>query len=80
MWVYRMDAATADDCFPDLRLVAFSLAALVVTEECPYADEEMSAILREISLSVCKAYQEIPSPREERFDQDAVFGAIVGRE
>ena len=60
-------------------LVAFSLATLVVTEDCPYTDEEMSAIMREVSLAVCKAYKEIPGLGEGRYDQNALFGAIVGR-
>ena len=79
MRVYHMDAATADGYFRDLWLVAFSLATLVVTEDCPYTDEEMSAILREVSLAVCKAYKEIPGLGEGRYDQNALFGAIVGR-
>ena len=79
MRVYHMDAATADGYFRDLWLVAFSLATLVVTEDCPYTDEEMSAILREVSLAGCKAYKEIPGLGEGRYDQNALFGAIVGR-
>lgn len=79
MRIYNMDAATADRFFRDLWLVAFSFATLVVTDGCPYTDEEMFAVGTEISLSVCKAYKEIPGLPEGRFDCDAIFRELVGR-
>ncbi len=79
MRIYRMDAATADRYFRDLWLVAFSFATLVVTDDCPYSDEEMSAVLTEVSLSVCKAYKEIPGLPEGKFDRDALFGELVNK-
>ena len=77
MRIYHMDAATADRYFRDLWLVVFSFAALIVTDDCPYTDAEMSAVLTEISLSVCKAYKEIPGLPESNFDRDAIFNALV---
>ena len=50
---------------------------LIVTDDCPYTDEEMSHVLTEVSLSVCKAYKEVPGLAEGRFDRDAVFQALV---
>ena len=79
MRVYNMDAATADRYFRDLWLVVFSFATLIVTDDCPYTDEEMSAVLTEVSLSVCKAYKEIPGLPEGRFDRDAIFRELVKR-
>ena len=55
----------------------FSFATLIVTDDCPYTDEEMSAVLTEVSLSVCKAYKEIPGLPEGRFDRDAVFRELI---
>ena len=55
MRIYRMDAEQADCYFRDLWLVAFSFATLIVTDDCPYTDEQMGAIFPEFSLSICKA-------------------------
>ena len=77
MRIYHMEARTADCYFRDLWLVVFSFATLIVTDDCPYTDEEMSAVLTEVSLSVCKAYKEIPGLPEGRFDRDAIFRELV---
>ena len=80
MRIYHMEAWMADRYFRDLWLVVFSFATLIVTDDCPYTDEEMNAILTEISLSVCKAYKEVPGLPEGRFDRDAVFRELVGKQ
>ncbi|MBQ6233799.1 MAG: TetR/AcrR family transcriptional regulator [Clostridia bacterium] len=77
MRIYKMDAAAADKYFRDIWLVAFSIATLIVTDDCPYTDEEIFAIGAEVSLSVCKAYKEIPGLPEGRYDKDALFSALV---
>lgn len=77
MRVYNMSAAAADSYFRDLWLVAFGFATLIVTDNCPYTDDEMIAIGAEISLSVCKAYKEIPGMPEGRYDKDAIFRELV---
>ncbi|MCR4886909.1 MAG: TetR/AcrR family transcriptional regulator [Clostridiales bacterium] len=77
MRIYRMDTETADSYFRDLWLVVFSFATLIVTGECPYTDGEMSAVLSEISLAVCKAYKEIPGLREGRYDKNGIFSELV---
>lgn len=78
MRVYRMDAATADRFFRDIWLVAFSFATLIVTDDCPYTEAEMLAVGTEISLSVCKAYKEVPGLAAGRYDRDALFSEIIG--
>ena len=77
MRIYRMDAHTADCYFRDLWLAAFGFATLIVTDDCPYTEEEMLAVGTEISLAVCKAYKEIPGLPEGRFDRDAIFRELV---
>lgn len=77
MRIYKLDAAAADSYFRDLWLVAFSFATLVVTEDCHYTDEEMFAVGAEISLSICKAYKEIPGLAEGKYDKDAIFRKLV---
>ena len=79
MRIYHMDAETADKYFRDMWLVVFSFATLIVTDDCPYTDEEMSAVLTEVSLAICKAYKEIPGLPEGRFDRDAIFRELVNR-
>lgn len=77
MHVYNMDSTTADRYFRDLWLVAFSFATLIVTDNCPYSYEDMLAVGTEISLSVCKAYKEVPGLSDGRFDRDAIFTELV---
>lgn len=77
MRIYHMDAHMADCYFRDLWLIAFSFATLVVTDDCIYTDEQMSAIFSEVSLSICKAYKEIPGLAEGKYDRDAIFRELV---
>ena len=79
MRICRMDARTADRYFRDLWLVAFSFATLIVTGDCPCSDGEMNAVLAEVSLSVCKAYKEIPGMPEGEYDKDAIFEELMRR-
>ena len=77
MRIYHMDADTAEKFFRDLWLVSYSFTTLIVTGECPYSDDEISAILTEFSLSICKAYKEIPGLPDGNFDKDAIFTELV---
>ena len=77
MSIYNMDADTADKYFRDLWLAAYSFTTLIVTGECPYSDLEISNILTEFSVSICKAYKEIPGLIEGNFDKDAVFNELI---
>ena len=77
MQMYRMDAATADRFFRDLWLVSYSITTLIVTGECPYTDDEISALYTEFSISLCKAYKEIPGLPEGSYDKDAIFRALI---
>ena len=61
----------------DIRPVSFSFATLIVTDDCPYTEEEMLAVGAEISLAVCKAYKEIPGLPEGSYDKDAIFRELV---
>ena len=77
MRIYHMEGWMADCYFRDLWLAVFSFATMIVTGGCSYTDGEMSAVLTEISLSVCKAYKEVPGLAEGKFDRDAVFRELV---
>ena len=79
MRIYHMEAWMADCYFRDLWLVVFSFATLIVTDDCPYTDEEMSTVLTEVSLSICKAYKEVPGLAEGKFDRDKIFQELVGK-
>ena len=77
MRIYHMDEDTADKYFRDLWLVAYSMTTLIVTGECPYTDAEISAMFTEFSVSICKAYKEIPGLPAGDFDKDAVFRKLI---
>jgi AcrR family transcriptional regulator len=79
MRIYNMDEDTADKYFRDLWLVAYSFTTLIVTGECPYSDEEISNILTEFSVSICKAYKEIPGLGEGKFDKNKIFKELVAK-
>ena len=80
MRFYGMDEHTADCYFRDLWFVAFGCATLIVTNECPYTDEEMLAMGSEISLSICKAYKEIPGLPTGDYDRDALFSELLAKD
>lgn len=75
--IYRMDDFTADCFFRDLWLVAHSIATLMVTGGCSYTEEEISDILAECSLSICKAYKEIDGLVKGTYDHDSEFKKII---
>ena len=77
MRIYHLDANTADCYFRDLWLVAFSFGTLIVTDDCPYSDQEIFSIGAEISLSVCRAFKEIPGLAANNYDRNAVFSQLV---
>lgn len=66
--------------FRDVWLVAHSLAALIVTNCCPYSPEEIRQILTSVSLSVCKACKEIPEFVTNHLDKDTLFRSIIEKE
>ena len=80
MRIYRITAEEADFYFRDMWLVVHSLATLIVTNDCPYSDEELARLLTGFSVSICKAIKEIPGFAAGTFDRDAVFRALVGGE
>ena len=80
MRIYGMDAHAADCFFRDIWLLAFSYATLIVTDDCPYTMDEMLAVGAEVSLSVCKAYKEIPGLPEGNYDKDAIFRSLLKAE
>ena len=75
--IYHMDELAADHYFRDLWLVAHSIATLLVTGGCTYTEEEISSIFTEFSLSICKAYKEIPGLVDGTYDRDAVFRELI---
>lgn len=77
MRIYNIDAKTADRYFQNLWLIAFSFATLIVTDDCPYTDQEMSSVFTEMSLALCKAYKEIPGLPTGDFDRDKIFSELV---
>lgn len=77
MRIYNMDAAMADCYFRNLWLMAFSFATLIVTDDCPYSEEQISSIFTEVSLSILKAYKEIPGLSIGDYDRDGLLRELV---
>lgn len=75
--IYHMDSVAANHYFRDMWLVAHSIATLLVTGGCTYTEEEIQNIFTEFSVSICKAYKEIPGIVEGSYDQNAVFQTLV---
>ena len=75
--IYHISAQEADRYFRDLWLVVHSLAALIVTGDCPYSDREIGQILTGFSISVFKAIKELPGFTEGTFDRDATFRGLI---
>lgn len=78
MHIYRITAEEADFYFRDMWLVVHSLATLIVTNDCPYSDEELARLLTGFSVSIYKAIREIPGFAAGAFDRDVVFRALAG--
>ena len=77
MSIYKMDAHDADCYYRDLWLIAFSFCTMIAAGECPYSDEQMSSVLTEVSLAVCKAYKDIPGLPRGDYDRDAIFRELT---
>ena len=77
MGIYKMDAFEADSYYRDLWLVCFSFCTMIAADECPYSDEQMSSVLTEVSLAVCKAYKDIPGLPRGDYDRDAIFRELT---
>lgn len=78
MDIYHITGEEADVYFRDLWLVVHSLSTLIVTDDCPYSDQEVGQILTGFSISICKAIKEVPGFAAGTFDRDAAFRALVG--
>ncbi len=77
---YNMDRTTAENYYMHLWLMSFSYSALIVTNDCPYTFEQMSSHLTQISLSLCKAYKEVPGFLTGEYDKDKIFSELVKKD
>ena len=75
---YELNPVAAENYFRDLWLVVHALATLIVTGGCAYSDEDLNAILTEVSLAVCKAIKEVPGFAEGKFDRNEEFRKLFG--
>ena len=76
---YDMDELAANHYFRDMWFVAHSLATLLVTGGCTYTEAEIRSIFTEISISICKAYKEVPGLIEGKYNRDAIFKELVNK-
>ena len=76
---YNMDKETASHFIRNLWVTSVSLAIMLVSDDCPFTEEDIGVIFAEISLSLCKAYKEIPGMVKGEYDKDAIFDKLIGR-
>ena len=58
-------------------LVVYALAALIAAGENTYSDKEISKILTEFSISICRSVKEIPGFADGSFDRDKLFRETI---
>lgn len=75
--IYRLDDKQADRLFRDLWIVSHSICSLIVTGNCPFSDDEITKILADFSLSVCKSLKEIDGFADDSYDKNAVFSKLT---
>ncbi len=75
--IYNVSEKMADKFMRDMWFIVYSFATMIVTDDCPYSEEEISLILTEMALSICKGLKEIPGLADGVFDRDAVFNELV---
>ncbi len=77
MRIYDMTAAEAERYFRNMCLVGHSIATLIVTDGCPYSDEEISNIITGFSVAMCRAIKQIPGFTENNYDRFKVFSDVI---
>jgi len=75
--IYKITKPEAERFARDMWLIVNSFGSLIVTNGCPYSDEEIGHILTGFSISICKAIKEIPGFIENDYDRDSVFRKII---
>ncbi len=79
MRIYKLSANQADCFFRDIWVMALGFATLIVTDDAPYTIEEMLDMGAEVSLSVFRAYKDIPGLSEGEYDREACFREVAER-
>lgn len=79
MEIYEMNEREADRLYRDMWLVLYSLGALIVTDSCPYSNEEIGRILTGFSLSISKGIKEIPGFVDYKVDLNNELGILNRR-
>ena len=79
MRIYNMTEPEASRLYRDMWLVIHSIAVLIVTDSCPYTDEEIEKTLTAFSLSLNLGIKKIPGFIEGNIDRDKEFTALVAK-
>ena len=77
MKIYNISKNEADRYFRDMWIASHGLATLLVTDICPYSDEELQKIMTGFSLSILKSIKEIKGFMQNDFDKDKVFRVLT---
>lgn len=76
--IYQIDAKSADFYYSNMWLVVHGIASLIVTDCCPYSDEEIGKIMMGFSLSICQSIKTIPGFVDNNYDGYALYKKMVG--
>lgn len=73
---YNLDEATAKKYIRNMWLLTSTFATLIVTNNCPYNNEDMEQIMSEVSLSLYLGYKKLKGLADGTFDFKELFSDI----
>ena len=77
MRIYNINENEANRYFRDMWIASHGLATLLVTDSCPYSEEELQKIMTGFSVSILKSIKEIKGFTQNDFDKDTVFRSLT---
>lgn len=78
--IYKMDENTAESYLKNMIIVSQGFLATIVSNGCPYSENEIGKIGSLFSLALCRAYKEIPGFADGNVDVNAEFIKLIGSE
>lgn len=77
--IYKMDEKTAESYLKNMMIVTHGFLSTVVSNNCPYNENEIGKIGSLFSLALCRAYKEIPGFAEGNVDVNGEFMKLIGK-
>lgn len=73
---YNLNEATANKFMRNMWLLTTTFATLIVTNNCPYTDEDMEQIMCEVNISLYLGYKKLKGLSDGNFDFKKLFTDI----